>query len=276
MLKMNKLSVEEISQRRDELRQMRELMFRAEIKARRVKKIKSKTYRRLKRKERKRLGELIDEKGSGQSDQEPSGDEEIEDSDVEESVARMDGTVVNDSEEGATKNPDQSPPSPSANQKQSPVSAPPTQGVNPWLVRTEHLAGKVARTKNAVVVSKDSKSSDKAKHRLDKQTSKTLDERAKARDEAEVQISLDTVLRIPTSPTSRNVQLDKDDSEEDSEIEAQENRLLNGKRKGNSGLAFQQRDLVALAFAGDNVVLVCDQAHGSYHPSVIDFLYPEF
>lgn len=42
---------------------MRELLFRAEIKARRVKKIKSKTYRRLKRKEKERLGELIDEKG---------------------------------------------------------------------------------------------------------------------------------------------------------------------------------------------------------------------
>jgi U3 small nucleolar RNA-associated protein 14 len=42
---------------------MRELMFRAEIKARRVKKIKSKTYRRLKRKEKERLGELIDVKG---------------------------------------------------------------------------------------------------------------------------------------------------------------------------------------------------------------------
>ena len=63
MLKMNKLSVEEIAQRRNELRQMRELMFRAEIKARRVNKIKSKTYRRLKRKERERLGDLIDVKG---------------------------------------------------------------------------------------------------------------------------------------------------------------------------------------------------------------------
>ena len=42
---------------------MRELLFRAEIKARRVKKIKSKTYRRLKQKEKERLGELIDEKG---------------------------------------------------------------------------------------------------------------------------------------------------------------------------------------------------------------------
>lgn len=61
MLKMNKLSVEEVAQRRAELRKMRDLMFRAEIKARRIGKIKSKTYRRLRRKEKERLGEKIDE-----------------------------------------------------------------------------------------------------------------------------------------------------------------------------------------------------------------------
>ncbi|KAF5312924.1 hypothetical protein D9619_002453 [Psilocybe cf. subviscida] len=61
MLEMNKLSVEEVAQRRAELRKMRELMFRAEIKARRVGKIKSKTYRKLRRKEKERLGEKIDE-----------------------------------------------------------------------------------------------------------------------------------------------------------------------------------------------------------------------
>ena len=61
MLQMNQLSVEEVAQRGGELRKMRELMFRAEIKARRVGKIKSKTYRRIKRKEKERLGEKINE-----------------------------------------------------------------------------------------------------------------------------------------------------------------------------------------------------------------------
>ena len=61
MLKANKLSVEEVAERRGELRKMRELMFRAEIKARRVNKIKSKTYRKIRRKEKERLGEKIDE-----------------------------------------------------------------------------------------------------------------------------------------------------------------------------------------------------------------------
>jgi len=69
MLKMNNLSVEEVAQRRVELRKMRELMFRAEIKARRVGKIKSKTYRRLRRKERERLGEKIDENDESDSEE---------------------------------------------------------------------------------------------------------------------------------------------------------------------------------------------------------------
>jgi U3 small nucleolar RNA-associated protein 14 len=61
MLQMNQLSVEEVAQRRGELRKMRELMFRAEVKAKREGKIKSKTYRRIKRKEKERTGEMIDE-----------------------------------------------------------------------------------------------------------------------------------------------------------------------------------------------------------------------
>ncbi|KAI8137100.1 small-subunit processome [Fennellomyces sp. T-0311] len=51
-LQLNKLSVEEVEQRRQELRMMRELMFRSEIKAKRLKKIKSKSYRKLQRKEK--------------------------------------------------------------------------------------------------------------------------------------------------------------------------------------------------------------------------------
>jgi U3 small nucleolar RNA-associated protein 14 len=61
MLQMNKISVEEVAHRRAELRKMRELMFRAEVKAKRIAKIKSKTYRKIKRKERERLGEKLGE-----------------------------------------------------------------------------------------------------------------------------------------------------------------------------------------------------------------------
>lgn len=56
-LATNKLPVEEVLRRRAELRKMRELLFREEIKAKRIAKIKSKTYRRVHRKERERLAE---------------------------------------------------------------------------------------------------------------------------------------------------------------------------------------------------------------------------
>jgi U3 small nucleolar RNA-associated protein 14 len=55
MLQKNDLTVEEVAARRAELRKMKELMFRAEVKAKRVAKIKSKTYRRLRRKEKEKM-----------------------------------------------------------------------------------------------------------------------------------------------------------------------------------------------------------------------------
>ncbi|CAG8467183.1 1318_t:CDS:2 [Acaulospora colombiana] len=63
-LQLNKLSVEEVAERRKELRRMRELMFREEIKAKRIAKIKSKTYRKIRKKEKEKnklkLDELIE------------------------------------------------------------------------------------------------------------------------------------------------------------------------------------------------------------------------
>lgn len=53
-LQEKKLPIEEVQVRRAELRKVRELMFREEIRARRIKKIKSKAYRRVHRKERDR------------------------------------------------------------------------------------------------------------------------------------------------------------------------------------------------------------------------------
>jgi U3 small nucleolar RNA-associated protein 14 len=57
-LQANKMSVEEVQARRAELRKARELMFREEVRAKRIKKIKSKAYRRVHRKERERLAAL--------------------------------------------------------------------------------------------------------------------------------------------------------------------------------------------------------------------------
>ncbi len=56
-LKTNKLPLEEVQARRAELRRTRELLFREEIRAKRIKKIKSKTYRKVHRKERERTAQ---------------------------------------------------------------------------------------------------------------------------------------------------------------------------------------------------------------------------
>jgi U3 small nucleolar RNA-associated protein 14 len=53
-LETNKMSIEEVKARRDQLRMARELLFREEAKAKRVKKIKSKSYRKVHRKQREK------------------------------------------------------------------------------------------------------------------------------------------------------------------------------------------------------------------------------
>ncbi|KAL9091672.1 MAG: hypothetical protein Q9165_004748 [Trypethelium subeluteriae] len=53
-LQANKMSLAEAQARQAELRKMRELLFREEVKAKRIKRIKSKAYRRVHRKERER------------------------------------------------------------------------------------------------------------------------------------------------------------------------------------------------------------------------------
>ena len=53
-LATNKLPIEEVQARRAELRKARELLFREEVRAKRIKKIKSKSYRRVHRRERER------------------------------------------------------------------------------------------------------------------------------------------------------------------------------------------------------------------------------
>lgn len=120
--------------------------------------------------------------------------------------------------------------------------------------------------KNSVVVGKDSNALDKAKHKLKKQVGKGREEREKAMDDATVEISMNNVLVLPSANAGSTLKASKikangGDAEEDgsdaaSEIEAQEMALLE-KKKGPNGLkVLEQRDLVALAFAGDNVVQV--------------------
>lgn len=75
-LKLNKLTVEEVEEKRKELRMMRELMFRHEIKNKRLKKIKSKSYRKLQRKEKDKLALQI--KDMAEIDHEMDGQDKMD------------------------------------------------------------------------------------------------------------------------------------------------------------------------------------------------------
>ena len=129
---------------------------------------------------------------------------------------------------------------------------------------------------NEVVVSKDSKFAEKSKARLKKSAQKKAEEREKAADDAIVEISMDAVMAaststatVPTPSTSSSqkkkaavaqkttANLEDSDDDVNVELEAQEQALvMKGKGRANGVTAFEQRDLVALAFAGDNVVQV--------------------
>jgi U3 small nucleolar RNA-associated protein 14 len=85
-LQMQHLTLEEIAERRAELRKARDLMFRAEIKAKRVAKIKSKAYRKIQKKERAKNAERLKEMDIG-------ADEEAERMEAEIDRARERATL---------------------------------------------------------------------------------------------------------------------------------------------------------------------------------------
>ncbi|KAJ3715559.1 Utp14-domain-containing protein [Lentinula guzmanii] len=475
ILKTAAVSVEDVAERRQELRRMRELMFRAEVKAKRVKKIKSKVYRRLKRKEKgdvaddgddgeeelseerqlkmererareratlkhkntgkwakkmlnrtgygegddddnmrggrqeieemlsrgEKLRRKIHGKGSDDDSQSGSEDDQEQDSGVEiesafnelRALSKDDGADVVDSEGNKGKsvfemkfmkdamarkqaetirtvddfikeigeddghhsdseaeftqdNPDSgvvvsrtggrivlqptarrsehpgrtfsvaseetssstlkstdfptpTPLSPSEKTSRPVLSQPvsseltsPGTPVNPWLVPSVNVPSRTARKKNEVVVDKDSSQTTKSRHKLKKQAKKTEEEKARAKDDALVEIEMDRVLTVSEAqqgqkkkvaseailnntkqnqskkkkgkthaPPSSGAVSDDDDSDSDnSEVEEQEKMLLTKGKKAKAVKAFEQRELVARAFAGDNVVRDFEEA----------------
>ncbi|KZT73253.1 Utp14-domain-containing protein [Daedalea quercina L-15889] len=161
---------------------------------------------------------------------------------------------------------------------QQPVTLPPAEDVNPWLARSED-ADRPAQKRHEVAVSKHSASADKSKDKLRKRKQKHEEEKEKAKEDAAVDISMSSVMTLGSSSASagpsekhkhattskaaksvksarRQPEEDDSDSDANSEAEEQERLLVDPKGKGKAkGVkAFQQRDLVARAFAGDNVV----------------------
>ena len=143
------------------------------------------------------------------------------------------------------------------------ISLPPSQHSqqprsedNPWLSRNDKSSFTTIK-RSEVAVSRESDSVAKAKNKLRKRQRETEDEVAKARDDAVLEITPADLLLAPSQGSQRKRARTSDsNSDEDDEVEEQEERL---KRKGagKKHHAFGQKDLVTMAFAGDNVVEVC-------------------
>ena len=142
----------------------------------------------------------------------------------------------------------------------------PSETSNPWLAPRDE-SSRSGLKKQEIAVSKNSATTEKSKNKLRKKVQKREEEKLKAKEDAAVDISMSNVMTLGTSSPAgpsqprtkpkhgKSPQQDDDDSDANSELEEQE-RLLDrkGKDKANGVKAFEQRDLVARAFAGDNVV----------------------
>ncbi|KAF8555092.1 Utp14-domain-containing protein [Imleria badia] len=147
---------------------------------------------------------------------------------------------------------------------------------NPWLVPA--ASSGPSRKRNEVLVHKDASALTKSSNRLKKQSGKDAEERERAKDDAVLEIDANDVLTVPEPPApsvsgkkakgkakaketvpkasagaSSAAGEGDDESDAPSEVEEQE-RAAEEKNADKGVRAFQQRDLVALAFAGDNVV----------------------
>ncbi|KAF8814462.1 small-subunit processome [Phlegmacium glaucopus] len=161
------------------------------------------------------------------------------------------------------------PPSPIPN-RLSVLSTSSTQKSNAWLTRASEVIAKTNKKANEVAVQKDCKALDKSKSKLKKQA-REREEREKAKEDKIVEVSLDHYLTLPADPSGSKpvgkagqqlpvVHADEDESDNSSEVEAQEDVTLERNGKVHGIKAFAQRDLVAVAFAGDNVVQSFEEA----------------
>lgn len=138
---------------------------------------------------------------------------------------------------------------------QSQPTEQPRMDDNPWLSRNGQPSHTTLK-KNDIIVSKDSTSAVKAKNKLRKRQRETKDEVTKSHDDGVVEIS-PTDLLVVSSQGSRQAEPGNCNSDGDSGVEEQEVRLkAKGKPSGGTKHVFQQRELVARAFAGDNVIQV--------------------
>ncbi|CAE6366140.1 unnamed protein product [Rhizoctonia solani] len=113
---------------------------------------------------------------------------------------------------------------------------------NPWLATAPPASGKVARKNNIAQVTK-----------MQKVQAKSEEERARAREDATVEIDMDQVLIVAEDETKSDTgPIRKTAKMVDSAYAPSDDELSDTDEKAPA--AFKQRELVAMAFAGDNVV----------------------
>ncbi|KZT43829.1 Utp14-domain-containing protein [Sistotremastrum suecicum HHB10207 ss-3] len=137
---------------------------------------------------------------------------------------------------------------------------------NPWLL--SRGPSRALTKRHETVVDKSSSAVEKASVALKKANSKTVEERRAALEDATVDLVLDDVLELPAEPVANKKRsqvprqskdtraTSSDDSDQNSEVDEQESRENISRKRP----VFKQRDLVALAFAGDNVIQDFEQA----------------
>lgn len=147
----------------------------------------------------------------------------------------------------------------------------PAEASNPWL-SAGTTVGRVSKKKNAVVVGKNSDAAALSKNALKKRQRKATEAQADAKEDAVVDIDVGKVLTLENTPaqpapkkqaqpnapitSGAKVAGGIEDEDEDEEREEQEAKLV-ARGKGKKGVTtFDQRELVAMAFAGDNVIAV--------------------
>lgn len=179
---------------------------------------------------------------------------------------------------------DASPPPPVTTQSSTESSKDPP---NPWLVESADST-KIARRKNELISGNNLTRIQKSDIQMQKQLKKGSEARELQSDDAHIDLDVDNVLELKASSAANSTanggashgiskkqkkkeakkakhqQIQQDqtqtpvpqdnNSDSNSEIEEQESNI----RRGKKPTAFEQRELVARAFAGDNVIQVCD------------------
>jgi U3 small nucleolar RNA-associated protein 14 len=148
---------------------------------------------------------------------------------------------------------------------------------NPWLKVTSTSANKLSRAKNEVLVGKNSNAAALSKNALKKRLRKGIDAVAQAKDDSILEIDVNShiqdekdkekatqlVKQSHKTQNSKKLQatsshvvepdLGTDEDTDDDEPVSKEMPAAGSK---NRMTAFEQRDLVARAFAGDHVIKV--------------------